>query len=153
MSKRPLAEVFDHVDTTSRGCWVWTRRCLPNGYGRFREGYAHRTSYELVYGPLTDGVKVLHHCDNPPCIRPSHLFSGTQKDNMQDCLKKGRFSPRGLLTSDTHCYQGHERTALSTYVDPRGYRRCRICRILSRQADGKPQVTEFTIATYADQSA
>jgi len=53
--------------------------------------YAHRLAWELTYGPIPDGMLVCHHCDNPICCRPDHLFLGTPSDNMQDALRKGRF--------------------------------------------------------------
>ncbi len=51
---------------------------------------AHRISYELAYGPIPDGLNALHTCDNPPCINVEHLFLGTQQDNMDDKMAKGR---------------------------------------------------------------
>lgn len=77
----------------SDGCWVWTRYCSPTGYGRFAwEGgsIASRFSWIVTYGPIPDGLDVLHHCDNPPCVRPDHLFLGTDADNAADKTAKGR---------------------------------------------------------------
>lgn len=75
------------------GCWNWTGS-LRGGYGAIKDkkmGYgAHRISYALHKGPITDGLLVCHTCDNRKCINPDHLWLGTQKDNMQDCSKKGR---------------------------------------------------------------
>lgn len=75
-------------------CWVWTASCKENGYGQFyinrRPVYAHRFSYLIAHGVIPDGLRVLHRCDNPPCVRPSHLFVGTARDNMDDALAKGR---------------------------------------------------------------
>lgn len=79
-------------------CWVWTDYCKLNGYGQFyvnrRPVYAHRFSYALAHGRVPGGLKVLHHCDYPPCVRPDHLFAGTGADNMADAVQKGRI-PRG----------------------------------------------------------
>lgn len=75
------------------GCWLWTgsRR---HEYGEvWRDGrkmYAHRAAFELVYGPLQPGEEACHKCDTPLCMRPDHLFRGTQKDNMHDASMKGR---------------------------------------------------------------
>lgn len=78
-------------------CWVWTgARLLNEGgdYGRFHfdggEVRAHIFMYELVNGELDDGLLVRHVCDNPPCVNPAHLLSGTNKDNMQDKVERGR---------------------------------------------------------------
>ena len=79
-------------------CWVWIAYKYPNGYGYFSglEGYAHRASYVLYKGPIPKGKYVLHHCDNPSCVNPSHLFLGSQTDNMQDMIRKGRKGYTGV---------------------------------------------------------
>lgn len=51
---------------------------------------AHRISWQLHFGPIPLGMWVLHHCDNPPCVRPDHLFLGTHPENMADRMAKGR---------------------------------------------------------------
>lgn len=77
-------------------CWTWVsyRGAKPKRYGSFfRNGAltgAHRASYEMHVGPVPPGLFVLHRCDNPPCVRPSHLFVGTVKDNGEDMARKGR---------------------------------------------------------------
>jgi hypothetical protein len=53
---------------------------------------AHRAAWERANGPIPHGLKVLHRCDNPPCVNPEHLFLGTQVDNIKDCFQKGRIS-------------------------------------------------------------
>lgn len=89
-------------------CWIWTgaRKQLPWCYGILGQNkkgltpeLAHRVSWELHFGPIPEGMKVLHHCDNPPCVRPDHLFRGTLADNSVDMLKKHRHrvhNPTGL---------------------------------------------------------
>ena len=78
----------------STGCWNWKASFHRDGYGFFRfEGkmqLAHRVSYKLFKGPIPEKMYICHTCDNPACINPSHLFLGTQKDNMDDMKRKGR---------------------------------------------------------------
>ncbi len=86
-----------NVDKTE-GCWIWTGGKTVFGYGSISErtdgskrAYnTHRVSYELHYGSIPEGLCVLHRCDNPPCVRPDHLFLGTRKDNIADMDNKGR---------------------------------------------------------------
>ena len=76
-------------------CWVWTACSNARGYGRFSyrgtPTLAHRVSWELHRGAIPDGLSVLHKCDNPPCVRPEHLFLGTMAENNLDKCKKGRW--------------------------------------------------------------
>ncbi len=74
-------------------CWVWTGTAR-NGYGLFclkgKMRSAHRVSWESVYSPIPSGMQILHKCDNRLCCRWAHLHLGTQRDNMRDCVLKGR---------------------------------------------------------------
>lgn len=93
-------ERFDHYSPNrpEDGCWVWTGSRHDKGYGQLRTKHegksvlerAHRLAWEFEYGAIPQGVIVMHHCDNPPCVRPSHLFVGTHADNMADKIAKGR---------------------------------------------------------------
>jgi hypothetical protein len=84
--------------------WMGTRH--QRGYGVLRkEGrhvLAHREAYEQAYGLIEDGLSVLHHCDNPPCVNPEHLFLGTQADNMRDMRSKGRGFTLPVSRGETH---------------------------------------------------
>ncbi len=75
------------------GCWEFIGG-LRNGYGAIKNGAktdgAHRVSYEIHKGEISQGLFVCHTCDNRKCINPDHLWLGTAKDNTQDCVKKGR---------------------------------------------------------------
>lgn len=78
-------------------CWVWLGNRNSGGYGHFgrRRIMAHRWSLEQSLGrTIAAGLYVLHHCDNPPCVNPAHLYEGTQYDNMRDCAERKRnFAP------------------------------------------------------------
>jgi hypothetical protein len=79
-------------------CWPWNGATHEAGYGIItetvegvqRRHYAHKVSYEWAHGELPKGQIVRHRCDNPPCVRPSHLLSGTHQDNMDDMVERGR---------------------------------------------------------------
>ena len=114
------------------GCWTWTGAKGQEGYGKFsvliprlHQIRAHRFSYELHFGPLPAGMQVCHHCDTPSCVRPDHLFVGTQLDNMRDMVAKGR--SRNNNSSRTHCKNGHEFTPGNTRIETTGSRRCVQC--------------------------
>lgn len=81
-------------------CWPWLastasgygqfRAQLPGAAGRHRNLKAHRVAFALSHGPIPDGLSVLHHCDNPICCNPAHIYAGTHKRNMEDAAKRGR---------------------------------------------------------------
>lgn len=101
-----LARLFARCTVTERGCWEWNGPRYPNGYAQTGKGSGHRLVWKTTHGPIAPGLFVCHHCDNKPCINPAHLFLGTGKDNMQDCVKKGR-----IAKGDTHGAHLHpERT-------------------------------------------
>lgn len=74
-------------------CWLWTGAKLKSGYGSFQQARAHRVSWTLNRGPIPKGKHVCHHCDTPLCVNPAHLFLGTDFDNRQDAIRKGRWTP------------------------------------------------------------
>lgn len=140
----------------SGDCWEWTAYRKPNGYGSFgidrrTTEYAHRMAYQLSVGPIPDGLYVCHRCDNPACVRPDHLFLGTQFDNMRDGAAKGRVG----VDPWTHCKHGHEFTAANTATDHRsGKRRCRTCHSVRGASNrtkydrSKYETSEYRRATY-----
>jgi len=91
-------------------CWLWTGT-THKGYGLFwipgrSPAKAHRVAWELINGPIPDGLNACHRCDNPPCCNPDHLFLGTLADNNRDMLTKGRASGGGA-TGDRHGSRTH----------------------------------------------
>jgi hypothetical protein len=95
----------------SNGCWHWNGALGSNGYGvyykgKYKNGYAHRLVYEQMFGKIPNKLFVCHSCDNKVCIRPSHLFLGTNLDNIRDMQNKGR--NRGPKRKD-YCLRGHNK--------------------------------------------
>jgi len=80
-------------------CWLWNGAHTMRGYGQIRAPgrgrrlLAHRLAYELEFGAIPTGFLVLHHCDNPPCVNPRHLFLGTLSDNNKQPYLRGRGHP------------------------------------------------------------
>jgi hypothetical protein len=76
------------------GCWIWSGKMNPNGYGAMKisgkQYGSHRLAWMLVHGDIPAGMLVCHRCDVRLCCNPSHLFLGTGMDNMRDAVKKGR---------------------------------------------------------------
>jgi hypothetical protein len=124
-----VVERFWSKVVKSDGCWEWTA-CTNTGYGIFalrrngkRQILAHRFSYELANGPISDGLYICHRCDNPLCIRPDHLFAGTQADNMRDqSEKRMHYNQR-----KSHCMHGHALEGDNLIQRKNGSRHCRTC--------------------------
>ncbi len=78
-------------------CWIWKSATDIGGYGRIwfegRDCKAHRIAYTITNGPIPEGMKVLHSCDNPPCCNPHHLRVGTSKENTADMFERNRANP------------------------------------------------------------
>lgn len=87
---RPFEDTY--IPVPESGCWISTHCWNEDGYGRTgkKPRLAHRLSYEIHYGPIPAGLLVCHRCDTPSCVNPDHLFLGTDKENTQDCKRKGR---------------------------------------------------------------
>lgn len=94
---RLVASIETHVDRSGGlfACWPWQGNRDENGYGRMRVAgrmvRTHRRALELALGrPIRAGYGALHHCDNPPCCNPTHLYEGTPADNVHDAIARGR---------------------------------------------------------------
>jgi hypothetical protein len=105
-------------------CWEWQACKNKHGYGEFffngRRHGAHRVAYQLTYGDFDQNLVCCHKCDNTSCVNPKHLFLGTQQDNVDDMMKKGR---KKLAT---HCIHGHEYTEANT-MRYSNRRTCKTC--------------------------
>ncbi len=90
-------EFWSKVDKTG-DCWFWNAFRTKRGYGQIRIAgkimVASHVAYLITHGEIPDGFFICHHCDNPPCVNPLHLFAGTQRDNMLDKVRKNR-QPHG----------------------------------------------------------
>jgi hypothetical protein len=89
-----LSERFWNKVVKTDGCWIWTGSLNTCGYGIIgvdrKTIHSHRIAWELINGTIPNRMSILHHCDRPPCVNPSHLFLGTQQDNIKDMLLKNR---------------------------------------------------------------
>lgn len=93
-TQRVIDRFWANVEKSNE-CWEWSGGIYgSNGYGRMWDGEravgAHRVSYTIHHGPIAGGLFVLHHCDNPRCVRPEHLYTGTNQDNINDRSRRGR---------------------------------------------------------------
>jgi len=110
-------------------CWLWKGAISKTrGYGRitFRGVVvnAHRVSYMATRGiELDRKICVCHRCDNPSCVRPDHLFEGTNKHNTADMIAKGRHRNQ----KKTHCNRGHPLSGDNLKINKNGSRHCRKC--------------------------
>lgn len=99
LKEKQIACFWSKVEKTENGCWTWRASKSNQGYGYVRVNgktyKAHRIAYEIAYGRPPDDLLVCHYCDNPSCVRPDHLWIGTNRDNTLDRHRKGRtFMPR-----------------------------------------------------------
>lgn len=132
-------------------CWLWKGQLDTNKYGRFvingKRVKANRAAYQITRGSIPDGLCALHRCDNPPCVRPSHLWAGTQAENMRDMIKKGRNSNQNY--TKTHCIQGHKLSGWNLMLRESKIktirRQCRQC-AYNRIREKRQQLKESRIA-------
>ena len=132
---------WSKIDKQSEGCWEWVAGKQRQGYGQIeykgRRFLAHRLAYLLHYGALEQNLCICHKCDNKACCNPKHLFMGTQKDNTQDCINKGRAAFQNinkerawdvgtLRRNVAQCKRGHAFSEKNTGKQAKG-RYCKRC--------------------------
>lgn len=125
LTDRDIERFWSKVKKTE-SCWIWCGGKIKDGYGHFhlnrKQHKAHRISWQIINGEIPPGIWACHHCDNPSCVRPDHLFLGTTSDNQIDSAKKGRHAE----VKKTHCPYGHPYSADNTVVGRLG-RCCKQC--------------------------
>lgn len=93
MDTRTRERFWSKVDKTGE-CWEWKAAKSEKGYGLFKfqgkQWRAHRFSWFVEHGPIPPAAQVNHHCDNPACVNPAHLYLGSQLDNRRDAVKRKR---------------------------------------------------------------
>lgn len=126
----PEERFWAKVDRRGRvECWPWTASTAGNqGYGRIRVGerdvLAHRFAYELLRGPIPEGLDIDHLCRNRRCVNPAHMEPVTRTENTM----RGE-SPNARNARKTHCAKGHPLTPENVYIFPgRSTRQCKPCR-------------------------
>lgn len=141
---KPLAPVdpdalfWGKVDKSGPdGCWIWTGQRKPAGYGVFSRNasghhFAHRHAYELMVGPIPEGLEVDHLCRVTSCVNPDHLEPVTPAENRRRAAvhRKGEtrnFYGRKARTLLPACRKGHPFDEANTAYYPDGKRRCRAC--------------------------
>lgn len=126
-------KLWQRFERMPSGCWQWTGYVTHHGYGQMRiDGRyiaAHRVSYELLVGPISDGLVIDHLCRNTRCVNPAHLEPVTQAVNVARSM-----NPRAVAHRENRCLRGHPFTPENTKWQ-QGRRCCRICLMQWRRAN------------------
>ena len=101
--KEPRQRILDNITLDDNGCWIMRPYEGCKGYakvqwkedGKIKKERAHRYSYKAFKGQIPDGLQVCHSCDVRNCVNPEHLWLGTNQDNVNDMVKKGRHNYSG----------------------------------------------------------
>lgn len=120
-----VGRIMQNTDR-SGACWLWTRSCNGKGYAEIklagRRHGVHRLAYELLVGPVPEGLVLDHLCRVRRCVNPDHLEPVTNRENL---LRGEGASAKNA--AKTHCPAGHPYDEANTILRPRGSRRCRAC--------------------------
>lgn len=100
-AKTPKDYLLQRIKIDNKtGCWNWVRGKDKNGYGQCHDAKcarenkvtrAHQLAFVMKHGKIPKGKIICHNCDNPSCCNPDHLYAGTWKDNVHDCIRRGRY--------------------------------------------------------------
>lgn len=133
--RRDVVERFWAKVDKTEGCWNWTG-VLLRGYGQFayrrRMVLAHRFAYELLVGPIPDGLVIDHLCRNPRCVNPAHLEPVTPRENVLRGV-----GPSAVHAVKTHCIHGHPFDEANTYIRTRNGTKIRDCRACNRERQAR----------------
>lgn len=139
---------YDTAINNGNSCWLWTgSKCIADGRGEYdfdgkRKMKAHRISWVLANGPIPDGKDVLHKCDIPLCVKPSHLFLGTHQENMRDKGRKNRssgFCHRKSAKSASDLTKEEVLTMRAEYTGEHG----NVCRLAEKYGLKPPAVSSI----------
>jgi len=127
--RRPLENRLLEKFTVGDGCWEWLRCKHASGHGHIEDFGttvpAHRAVYEMLIAPIPQGYHLHHICENPGCVRPSHLVPVLPSDHAVN-LTPGTFSY--INKRVTVCAHGHPFDEANTIIEKDGHRACRACR-------------------------
>jgi len=145
------SNMASRVAVDERGCWVWQGALNNKDYGQVSIGgkvrSTHRVAYELLVGPIPDGLHLDHLCRNRPCCNPAHLEPVTNKVNSERSERSGR----------THCIRGHLLSGdnLVIKLRPNGLtiRNCRTCANALRRVSNRRADIEVLVAERSDVEA
>ena len=130
------ARFWDKVQPQPNGCWLWAAGRFGNGYSQFwwrgRQQPAHRIAYQVLVGPIYEGLESDHLCRIPACVNPSHIEPVTRRENTM--RGDAPAINRARMLAKTVCLRGHPFDNVNTYHRPDGYRGCKACqRMLVRE--------------------
>lgn len=125
-----MDQFWKRVEKQADGCWRWTGARNPEGYGQiylgqYRKQPAHRFAYEMLLGPIPEGLVLDHLCRYTSCVNPEHLEPVTMAENIRRGLVPDTNRARGAAV--THCRHGHPYDEENTYIRTNGQRDCRSC--------------------------